>query len=89
LFSKTDHGSVAVIGFETVRKQCPSITLVRFDPALSCVKVALTPAIALFKLKHDVDPSRVQEWRRLAQDMVGKVPGRQLELPTAFTLLVF
>ena len=32
-------------------------------------------SVALFKLKEDTDPERVKEWQRLAQGMVGKVPG--------------
>ncbi|EME39086.1 hypothetical protein DOTSEDRAFT_67012 [Dothistroma septosporum NZE10] len=31
--------------------------------------------IALFKLKEDAKPENVKEWQRLAQGMVGQVPG--------------
>ncbi|KAK4234869.1 hypothetical protein C8A03DRAFT_46880 [Achaetomium macrosporum] len=44
--------------------------------------------VALFKLKADADPNRVQRWQRLAQEMVGKVPGLmglQAGPPIAFT----
>ncbi|KAG7284352.1 hypothetical protein NEMBOFW57_010725 [Staphylotrichum longicolle] len=30
--------------------------------------------IALFKLKEDADPKRIQKWQRLAKGMVGQVP---------------
>ena len=33
---------------------------------------------ALFKLKQNADPKGIQEWGRLAQAMVGKVPGKSL-----------
>jgi hypothetical protein len=33
---------------------------------------------ALFKLKQDADPKRIQKWQRLAKGMVGQVPGKKV-----------
>ncbi|KAK3901812.1 hypothetical protein C8A05DRAFT_16068 [Staphylotrichum tortipilum] len=31
--------------------------------------------VALFKLKADADQKKIREWKRLAEEMVGQVPG--------------
>ncbi|KAB8219493.1 hypothetical protein BDV33DRAFT_204409 [Aspergillus novoparasiticus] len=44
--------------------------------------------IALFKLKSDADPIKVEKWKQQAHAMVGQVPGLldlQADSPTEFT----
>ncbi|GAB1195428.1 hypothetical protein APSETT444_004687 [Aspergillus pseudonomiae] len=48
--------------------------------------------IALFKLKSDADPIKVEQWKQEAHAMVGQVPGRcsglldlRADSPTEFT----